>query len=111
MERDVAQRKTAKAPDPVDVHVGRRVRVRRQSRGISQSNLAHTIGVTFQQVQKYERSSNRISVSKLYQIARALRSPISYFYLGLPDPEEDGIAQANDVLAAADALFSSPGGA
>jgi DNA-binding XRE family transcriptional regulator len=58
--------------DPIDVHVGRRIRMKRQAAGIPQVLLADLIGVTFQQVQKYERGSNRVSASRLYQIAQVL---------------------------------------
>ncbi|MGN6424388.1 MAG: helix-turn-helix domain-containing protein [Asticcacaulis sp.] len=71
------------APNPVDVHVGARVRLRRKFLGLSQQGLADEIELTFQQVQKYERGSNRISASKLFAIAKVLRAPISYFYDGL----------------------------
>jgi transcriptional regulator with XRE-family HTH domain len=73
-------------PDPVDVQVGRRVRLRRKELGASQQALADGLGLTFQQVQKYERGTNRISASKLYMMARFLRVSISYFFEGLNDP-------------------------
>jgi len=81
--------KTAEAqrsPNPVDVHVGGRVRMRRKVLGVSQERLAEALGLTFQQVQKYERGANRVSASKLYEIARFLSSPIPYFFEGLSDP-------------------------
>ena len=77
---------TEEAPNPVDVHVGRRVRLRRKELGVSQAWLADRLGLTFQQVQKYERGANRISASKLYQIASVLEVPITYFFEGLDDP-------------------------
>lgn len=70
---------TEEAPNPVDVHVGRRVRLRRSELGVSQGWLADRLGLTFQQVQKYKRGSNRISASKLYQIASVLEVPITFF--------------------------------
>jgi transcriptional regulator with XRE-family HTH domain len=70
-------------PSSVDVHVGGRVRVRRRLTNVTQEALADLIGVTFQQVQKYERGTNRISASKLFAIAEALDVPISYFFDGL----------------------------
>lgn len=70
-------------PSSVDVHVGGRVRVRRRLINMTQETLADMIDVTFQQVQKYERGSNRISASKLFGIAEALEVPISYFFDGL----------------------------
>ena len=72
--------------DPVDLHVGARIRMRRRFIGMSQQSLADTLGLTFQQVQKYERGSNRVSASKLYEIARALGVGTSYFFEGLLDP-------------------------
>ena len=73
-----------RAPNPIDVHVGERIRCRRRSLGISQDRLAEEIGLTFQQVQKYERGTNRVSASKLYQAAKVLQAPVSYFFEGLP---------------------------
>ena len=70
-------------PNPVDRHVGLRIRFRRKELGISQEKLADSIGLTFQQVQKYERAANRVSASKLWEVARALNTPITYFYEGL----------------------------
>lgn len=73
------------APNPIDQHVGLRIRLRRKELGISQERLADSIGLTFQQVQKYERAANRVSASKLYEMARALKTSVAYFYEGLPD--------------------------
>ena len=70
----------------IDVHVGARIRLRRKALGITQEHLAQHLGLTFQQVQKYERGANRVSASKLYEIARILRVPIAFFFEGLPDP-------------------------
>ena len=83
-----------RSPNPVDVHVGDRIRRRRRALGISQDRLADQLGLTFQQVQKYERGANRVSASKLYQIARALQASIPYFFEGLPDPvQPPGVAE------------------
>ncbi|WP_443749465.1 helix-turn-helix domain-containing protein [Asticcacaulis solisilvae] len=71
-----------KTPNPVDLHVGGRVRMRRKFLGISQEGLGDHLDLTFQQVQKYERGSNRISASKLYEIAAALKVPVAYFFEG-----------------------------
>ena len=76
------------APNPVDRHVGLRIRLRRRELGLSQERLANAIGLTFQQVQKYERAANRVSASKLWEMSRALSAPISYFYGGLDDAGE-----------------------
>ncbi|MDP1872712.1 helix-turn-helix domain-containing protein [Phenylobacterium sp.] len=75
-----------RAPNPVDRHVGLRIRLRRKELGVSQERLAESIGLTFQQVQKYERAANRVSASKLWEMARALKTSVAYFYEGLGDP-------------------------
>ncbi len=67
-------------PNPIDVHVGFRIRQRRTLLGISQTKLADAIGLTFQQVQKYESGANRVGSSRMFQIARALDAPIAYFF-------------------------------
>lgn len=74
-----------RGPDPTDVHVGSRVRMRRMMLGISQEKLGIPMGVTFQQVQKYEKGTNRISASRLQQIAHVLSVPVSFFFEGAPD--------------------------
>jgi transcriptional regulator with XRE-family HTH domain len=74
-----------RGPNPVDRHVGLRIRMRRKELGISQERLAESIGLTFQQVQKYERAANRVSASKLWEMSRALSTSIGYFYEGLGD--------------------------
>jgi transcriptional regulator with XRE-family HTH domain len=81
---------TDRAPNPIDVHVGARVRMRRKMKGISQEALAGKLKLTFQQVQKYERGTNRISASKLYEIARALDVTIGDFFEGLDDTRAEG---------------------
>lgn len=79
---------TEYAPNPIDRHVGLRIRLRRKELGVSQERLADAIGLTFQQVQKYERAANRVSASKLWEMAKALRTSISYFFDGLGDPAD-----------------------
>lgn len=69
-------------PNPVDTHVGTKVKTRRLMLGLSQEELANAIGLTFQQVQKYEKGTNRISVSRLMDISRALKTPLDYFLDG-----------------------------
>ncbi|MFI4974274.1 MAG: helix-turn-helix domain-containing protein [Caulobacterales bacterium] len=75
-------------PNPVDLHVGARIRMRRRLRGVSQEKLADALGLTFQQIQKYERGANRVSASKLYEIASTLQTPVAYFFEGLADPTD-----------------------
>src|SRR5580658_2657112 len=89
-----------RSPNPVDLHVGARIRMRRRMNGVSLERLADALGLTFQQVQKYERGANRVSASKLYEIAAALKTPVAYFFDGLastsgeaPEGEE---ARASD---------------
>lgn len=77
-----------KQPNPVDLHVGNRVRARRRTLGLSQEKLAEAVGVTFQQVQKYENGTNRIGSSRLQQIAAAMAIPISYFFEDVPGQTE-----------------------
>jgi transcriptional regulator with XRE-family HTH domain len=72
-----------KSPHPVDIHVGRRIRIRRVMRELSQSNLADQLGLTYQQLQKYESGANRISASRLWQIAQILETPVGWFFEGL----------------------------
>jgi transcriptional regulator with XRE-family HTH domain len=76
----ISSRGKTQGPHPVDIAVGKRVRGRRILMGLSQERLGDDLGVTFQQVQKYERGSNRISASRLYEISRVLEVPPSYFF-------------------------------
>ncbi len=69
-------------PNPVDIYVGAKVKSRRLILGLSQEDLAKSIGLTFQQVQKYERGTNRISVSRMVDICRVLKAPVDYFFEG-----------------------------
>jgi transcriptional regulator with XRE-family HTH domain len=73
-----------KAPNPIDKHVGSRVRMRRMMLGMSQEKLGDALGLTFQQVQKYEKGTNRIGASRLQQISQALQVPVSFFFEGAP---------------------------
>lgn len=72
-------------PSPIDVHVGGRVRLRRTLLGMSQERLGEALGLTFQQVQKYERGVNRIGASRLFDLARVLDVPIGFFFDDMPD--------------------------
>ncbi len=74
-------------PNPIDIHVGARLRLRRTLLGLSQEKLGEAVGITFQQLQKYERGSNRISASRLYNLSQVLGVPVSYFFEEMPSPE------------------------
>ncbi len=73
---------------PVDIYVGQQIRLARREQRMSQEALAKCLGVTFQQVQKYEIGANRVSASKLFEIATALQRPVSYFFEGFPNAAE-----------------------
>lgn len=88
---DIGPRKSSRGrtpsgrPNPVDVHVGNRVRLRRTLLGMSQERLGEALGLTFQQVQKYERGANRIGASRLWDLSRVLDVPMSYFFEEMDD--------------------------
>ena len=83
---------------PVDVHVGKRVRHRRWLVGMTQQQLAERVGIKFQQIQKYETGMNRVSASRLWDIAAALSVPVSFFFEGLSDASQaDEVVETNDV--------------
>ena len=73
-----------KSPNPIDIHVGSRVRLRRMMLGMSQEKLGEHLGITFQQIQKYEKGSNRIGASRLQAIARVLSVPVAFFFEDAP---------------------------
>jgi transcriptional regulator with XRE-family HTH domain len=99
-----------RAPNPIDRHVGLRIRLRRKELGVSQERLADSIGLTFQQVQKYERAANRVSASKLWEMARVLKTSIAYFYEGLGDPSAtEPVQKANDRQSVQDFLLTPEG--
>lgn len=86
----------AESPHPVDLHVGSMIRSRRKALGMTQQELARAIGLTFQQVQKYERGVNRISASKLYDTSMALKTPISLFFRGIDNHTVDFVLSAGE---------------
>jgi len=88
-------------PNPVDVHVGARVRLRRTLLGMSQEKLGEALGLTFQQVQKYERGANRVSASRLHDLSNVLDVPVSFFFDGMPDEVK---AAGPRAMAAANAI-------
>ncbi|MDX2485343.1 MAG: helix-turn-helix transcriptional regulator [Pseudodonghicola sp.] len=83
-------------PHQVDVHVGKRVRHRRWLVAMTQQQLAERVGIKFQQIQKYETGANRISASRLWDIAEALEVPISFFFEGLQETAEDAGKDAGE---------------
>jgi transcriptional regulator with XRE-family HTH domain len=98
-----------KIPKPVDKHVGSRVRMRRLMLGMSQEKLADAIGLTFQQVQKYEKGTNRMGSSRLQQIANVLQVPVTFFFEGGPgqsniDGKAPSPAYVSEFLATSDGL-------
>jgi len=95
------QRKTRGKPNAVDVHVGNRVRQRRTLLGLSQERLATALDLTFQQVQKYERGANRIGAGRLYQLARALDVPVTYFFEDLDDAHYPAAGNVHEKAAPA----------
>ena len=80
----------ASNPNPVDIHVGGRIRLRRTLLGMSQEKLGKAIGLTFQQVQKYERGTNRVGSSRLFQLAKVLNVPVSFFFDDMPNEVSGG---------------------
>lgn len=76
----MSRRPPKEAPDPIDIHVGQRLKARRVGLRISQSDIGKTLDVTFQQIQKYENGANRIGASNLYRLAKALNVDVSYFF-------------------------------
>ncbi|WP_371226840.1 helix-turn-helix domain-containing protein [Roseovarius sp. 2305UL8-3] len=94
-------------PHPVDVHVGKRIRHRRWLVGMTQQNLAERVGIKFQQIQKYETGANRVSASRLWDIADALGVEISFFFEGLDAENEEragGESVPSDLMGDKEAL-------
>jgi transcriptional regulator with XRE-family HTH domain len=100
-----------KAPNPIDKHVGSRVRMRRMMLSMSQEKLGGALGLTFQQVQKYEKGTNRIGASRLQQISQILQVPVAFFFEGAPtvNPHGDGISEAPSPSYVSDFLATSDG--
>ncbi len=89
---------------PVDAHVGKRIRHRRWMLGMTQQQLADAVGIKFQQIQKYETGMNRVSASRLWNIAETLGVGISFFFEGIDDASEAGSAANTDIMADKEAL-------
>lgn len=92
--------------DPTDLHVGARVRMRRKMLNMSQTNLGDAVDLTFQQIQKYEKGSNRIGSSRLQQFSNILQAPISFFFEGLTSDRPDQVGIPADLVV----LFSTTDG-
>ena len=102
-----------KAPNPIDKHVGSRVRMRRMMLSMSQEKLGDALGLTFQQVQKYEKGTNRIGASRLQHIAHILQVPVAFFFEGAPNvpsgPGREGLQDAPSPAYVSDFLATSDG--
>ena len=100
-----------KAPNPIDKHVGSRVRMRRMMLSMSQEKLGDALGLTFQQVQKYEKGTNRIGASRLQQISLILQVPVAFFFEGAPNVpgQPDGLREAPSPAYVSDFLATSEG--
>jgi len=102
-----------KAPNPIDKHVGSRVRMRRMMLGMSQEKLGNALNLTFQQVQKYEKGTNRIGASRLQQIANILQVPVSFFFEGAPSigtsSRHEGMSEAPSPAYVSEFLATSDG--
>ena len=103
---------TKKKPNPIDIHVGTRVRLRRTMLGLSQEKLGESLGITFQQIQKYEKGSNRIGASRLQKLSEILKTPISFFFEDAPGSEKttfDGMSEVDSPNYLVDFLSTSEG--
>ncbi|MCQ8782165.1 helix-turn-helix domain-containing protein [Mangrovibrevibacter kandeliae] len=100
-----------KKPNPIDVHVGSRVRLRRTMLGMSQEKLGESLGITFQQIQKYEKGSNRIGASRLQRMSEVLNVPVAYFFEDVPGgaAAREGLQEAPGSDYVVDFLSSSEG--
>ena len=98
-----------KKPNPIDIHVGGRVRLRRMILGMSQEKLGEQLGITFQQIQKYEKGTNRIGASRLQNIATVLSVPVSFFFDGAPGQGNSSTSDSKSGSYVVDFLSSSEG--
>ncbi|HQS46074.1 MAG: transcriptional regulator [Rhizobiales bacterium 24-66-13] len=100
-----------KAPNPIDKYVGSRVRMRRMMVGMSQEKLGESLGITFQQIQKYEKGTNRIGASRLQQISLVLSVPVAFFFEGAPSltTDSEGFGEAHSPAYVSDFLATSDG--
>lgn len=101
-----------KKPNPIDVHVGSRIRLRRNMLGLSQEKLGENLGITFQQIQKYEKGTNRVGASRLQAISSILNVPVSFFFEDAPgsgNASQQGFAEDNEATYVVDFLNSNEG--
>jgi transcriptional regulator with XRE-family HTH domain len=99
-----------KKPNPIDVHVGSRIRLRRNMLGVSQEKLGELLGITFQQIQKYEKGSNRVGASRLQAISSILNVPVSFFFEDAPgESTAGGFAEDAGTSYVVDFLSSTEG--
>lgn len=94
-DEEVDVERNARRANPIDAHVGTRVRLRRMLLGMSQEKLGEHLGLTFQQVQKYEKGVNRIGASRLYDMSRVLGVPVQFFYDEVPTDVSDAVGGSN----------------
>ncbi len=99
----------SKTPDPIDKYVGSRIRMRRIMLGMSQEKLGDALGLTFQQIQKYEKGTNRVGASRLQQIADVLQVHVSFMFEGAPGGAGGGMAEAASPAYVSDFLATSDG--
>ena len=101
-----------KVPNPIDIHVGSRVRLRRTMQSMSQEKLGDSLGITFQQIQKYEKGANRIGASRLQNIATVLNTPVAFFFEDAPSGDSTssaGMSESTSTNYVVDFLSSSEG--
>ena len=103
-----AKKQTPRGPNPIDIHVGARVRLRRNQLGLTLMTLAKAVGVTYQQLQKYERGVNRIGASRLFNLSRVLDVPISFFFEDLSPAAAGGGKRRTRGLSEAPAAVLEP---
>lgn len=101
-----------KKPNPIDIHVGSRIRLRRNMLGLSQEKLGENLGITFQQIQKYEKGTNRVGASRLQAISSILSVPVAFFFENVPEQANqpsNSFAEENETTYVVDFLHTSEG--
>lgn len=101
-----------KKPNPIDIHVGSRIRLRRNMLGLSQEKLGENLGITFQQIQKYEKGTNRVGASRLQAISSILSVPVAFFFENVPEQNNqpsNSFAEENETTYVVDFLHTSEG--